>query len=654
MPRLAPYGSWRSPLDLERLFAQPSPPLYPRHHRGCLYWVEARAAEGGRSVLVARAPDGAERCLTPPEFNLRSRVNEYGGRCHAFGGDQVYFTNFADQRIYRQPLDGGAPVPLTPARNADGSLGMYADLQVTPDGRWLLAVCEREYEDRENVHSIAALRLDLGDLAAEPLHLVTGCDFYAAPAVSPDGRRLAWVQWNHPHMPWDASELACCDDLPAALAAGRVADPRVVAGGPGCSVGGPVYGADGTLYFYMDREAGPEDPAADFWNLHCLRGGRVARLTDDRAEYGLPQWVLGEDRYCLPDSRRLVAVRSLPEGDELVEIEPRSGRRRVLPSGFTQFAQPAPGPGGGILCTVRSATVPPALVLLSPDGDYRPLREAEPLLPAAAVSVAEHLSFPTRDGGMAHGYFYPPRHPEYAAPPRDRPPCLVMVHGGPTSRAEPGLAYFKQYWTTQGYAVFDVNHRGSTGYGRAYRQALLGRWGELDADDVIDGVDHLVRTGRVDPGKVFIRGGSAGGYTVLRLLTRYPERFAGGACYYGIGNLVTLARSTHKFEARYLDGLLGEAFDAGRAGRPDSVYARRSPIHALDRLRCPMIVFQGLEDKVVPPELSRELVARLADRGIPHEYVEYEGEGHGFRRAETRIDALRRESRFYARLMGAA
>lgn len=651
MPRVAPYGTWTSPLDLARVFRQPSAPLYPVQHGDTLYWVEARAAEGGRLVLMAQGPDGVSRRLTPDGFNLRTRVNEYGGRCHCLAGDAVIFANFSDQRLYRQPLHGGAPVALTPARNADGSLGLYADPVVTPDGRWLLCVCEREYDDRENVHSIAALRLEQG-VVAEPLHLVSGCDFYASPAVSPDGRSLAWIQWDHPHMPWDASELAHCGDLPAALAAGRVETPRIVAGGPASSVGEPRFGADGSLYFYMDRDD-PGDPAADFWNLYRWQDGRTRRLTDDRAEYGVPLWVFGEARYCFVGRARLAAVRSRPEGDDLVELGPGGGR--VLPSGFTQFAQPAPGRPGRVLCLARSADRPPALVEWTvSEGRYRRLREQEALLAPGAVSVAEHISFPTRDAAQAHGYFYAPRNPDFVAPPRALPPCLVMVHGGPTSRAEPGLAYLKQFWTTQGYAVFDVNHRGSTGYGRAYRQALLGRWGELDADDVMDGLDYLANTGRIAADKIFIRGGSAGGYAVLRLLTRYPERFAGGACYYGIGNLATLARCTHKFEAHYLDGLLGEPYDPLCAERPDSVYYRRSPIHQLDRLRAPMIIFQGSDDKVVPPELSRELVAHLKARGILHEYVEYEGEGHGFRRAETRIDALERESRFFARLLGAA
>jgi len=652
--RIAPYGHWESPLDLRKMFERPSAPQHPALHNGDYYWIEARADEGGRLVLMQQHGKAAPECLTPPGFNVRSRVHEYGGRCHCFCGEFVYFSNFSDQRLYRQRLVAGeAPVPLTPIGNADGSLGMYADPCVTPDGAYLLVVYEQEFPDRENRNGIAAIELGYDGPPLEPVVLVAGNDFYAGPVVSLDGRRLAWMQWDHPAMPWDRSEIAVLDDFITVLAAPETSRPRIVAGGDRCSVGGLCFAPDGVLYFYMDRDDRPNDPAANYWNLHAWNGSAVRRVTADSAEYGLPHWVFGETRILPVNERHIVACRSRPQGEELVVVEPASGNSRVVATGFTGFAQLAAGPDAEhVLCTAQSGTVTPKLVEIDiNDGSYRVLQDTENLLSLADISVGEPIMYPTTDGHSAHAYFYAPRNQGWCAPARSLPPLLVMVHGGPTSRCDTGLAFHRQYWTTLGFAVLDVNHRGSTGYGRTYRQALRGRWGDLDCHDIIDGVRYLVENGKVKSEQVFIRGGSAGGYAVLRALTEYPHLFAGGACYYGIGNLVTLARSTHKFEARYLDGLLGEAYDPGRAERPDSVYYRRSPIHFLDRLRSPMIVFQGLEDKVVPPELSRELVHRLKEMGIYYEYIEYEGEGHGFRRAETRIDALRRESEFFVGLI---
>lgn len=654
--RIAAYGTWASPLDLKRMFEQPSAPMYPCAYRGRIYWIEARAQESGRLVLVRREHDGGETCLTPAGFSIRTRMHEYGGRCFAFAQDCVYFSNDVDQRIYRQRLEPGAvPTPVTPARLA-GARAMYADFTVARDESVLVFACERERAGRENENGIACLQLAAADtVVQEPVILACGHDFYANPVLAPGGERLAWMQWDHPDMPWDSSAVAV-----AGLARnsdGRVscAPPQVIAGGAGRAVGHLSFGADGELYFVMDG-GDAADPPANFWNLHVYDARGLRRVTHDLAEYGLPHWVFGESRYVCVDARTLVAVRTTAAGDELVRIDIASGTSERLAPEFSAFSQLARMDDGGgaaqLLCVAAAPTATARLVLLDGmDGSYRTIKEGAILLAPEDISVASAQCYPTAGGGAAHAWFYPPVNGRYAPPADTLPPLIVMVHGGPTGRADNALAYARQYWTTRGFAVLDVNHRGSSGYGRAYRQALRGLWGELDTSDIADGVRYLVAAHRVHPGQVCIRGGSAGGYAVLRALTEYPELFAAGACYYGIGNLATLAETTHKFEAHYLDGLLGAPYTRA-AKDPTSVYYRRSPIHHLDSLRSPMILFQGLDDKVVPPVVSQEVVRGLAAKGIAHEYVEYAGEGHGFRRAETRIDALRREAAFYARALG--
>ncbi len=655
--RIAAYGTWESPLDLRQMFEQPSAPMYPCTYRGRLYWIEARAQEGGRLVLVRREHDGDETCLTPGGFSIRTRVHEYGGRCFAFARDSVYFSNDIDQRIYRQRLEPGAvPTPVTPARLAGGGRAMYADFTVARDESLLVFVCERERAGRENENGIACLHLSAADTAVqEPDSLARGHDFYANPVLAADGGRLAWMQWDHPDMPWDSSAVAVAGLTRDSAARVTCAPPQVIAGGAGRAVGHLVFNSDGGLYFVMDRDDAV-DPPANFWNLHVYGARGLRRVTHDRADYGLPHWVFGESRYVCVDAHTLVAVRTMAAGDELVRIDIASGASaRLAPefSVFSQLARMDDGTGvAQLLCVAAAPTVPPRLVLLDvTDGGYRTIKQGAILLAPDDISAAAPLRYPTADGGTAHAWFYPPVNGHYAPPPDTLPPLIVMVHGGPTGRADNALAYARQYWTTRGFAVLDVNHRGSSGYGRAYRQALRGLWGELDTCDIADGVRYLVAARRVHPQRICIRGGSAGGYAVLRALTEYPELFAAGACYYGIGNLATLAETTHKFEAHYLDGLLGVPYTRA-AMNPASVYYRRSPIHYLHRLRSPMILFQGLDDKVVPPAVSQEVVQRLAAQGIAHEYVEYAGEGHGFRRAETRIDALRREAAFYARTLG--
>ncbi|MEA3291138.1 MAG: S9 family peptidase, partial [Pseudomonadota bacterium] len=651
--KTAPYGKWESPLRIEEVFARPSAPMYPCRHGGVLYWLESMAAEGGRMVLMRGDESGGVTCLTPEGFNIRSRVHEYGGKCFCLVSERLIFSNFSDGRLYRQRLTaGGEPLPLTPATGIAGQSACYADLEPAPDDRRLFCVAEIEQEG-ENSNALVALDLTAGDTA--PVVVIEGNDFYASPVLSPDGKRLAWLEWSHPHMPWDESRLMTGLVKPDAANGVEIRDISTVAGGRGRSVCQPRFAPDGSLLFVMDADEAAE--GAGFWNLYRWRNGSSEQLTRDEKEYGEPHWVFGEARYVFAGQDTLVGVRTAGEGDELVEVDLARKATRLLRAGFagcSQFsAADKGGDGDGEMLFVAGYTDrEPELVRLDPwSGEMKTLRGGARILAPEDTSRPRAIDYPTRDGGRAHAWFYPPANSKFEPPPDTLPPLVVMVHGGPTARAGSAFAPLKQYLTTLGYAVLDVNHRGSSGYGRRYRQALLGRWGEIDADDIADAVEFVAASGRVDGGKVFIRGGSAGGYAVLRALTRFPDLFCGGACYYGIGNLITLARLTHKFEASYTDALIGEVFDPQRAENSDSRYYRRSPLFFMDHLRSPLILFQGLDDKVVPPDLSREVVRTLERNGVVHEYVEYAGEGHGFRSVATRIDSLQREVAFYDKVI---
>jgi len=647
--RTAPYGFWAGLFDIKALFEKPPTPMYPALDNGYLYWLEARAEEGGRVVLMQRGGEGAESCLTPDGFSVRSRVHEYGGCPYTVQGGGCWFVNDNDQRIYSQPLDGTSdPVPVTPPSDAHAQLRCI-DLQVTSDRRHLVCVMERDLPESENENMLAAIRLEEGAVH-EPRILHRGRDFYANPVLDPARQRLAWFHWDHPNMPWDESEamVAAYSELEGGL---ELSDVQSVIAAAETSVCQLAFDDDGDLLMAIDGQGAPGAPR-DFWNLYRWRDGRFTQLTFEEKEYGAPHWVFGDNRYVVLDDY-LLAVRTGPEGDELVTVDKHGGGVTEVETDAISIKQLSrSGPNEALMIAAARDRSP---VLTSwQHGRATPLKGVRELLPPAAVSQPRAVEFPTSDDTRAHAFFYPPVNPDYRAPEGELPPVLVMAHGGPTARCSNALDLTRQYWTGLGFAVLDVNYRGSTGYGRAYRQSLLGEWGRYDTADIVKGIDYVAARGWVDRDRVFIRGRSAGGYAVLSVLTGYPAVFAAGACYYGIGNLVTLAEITHKFEGRYTDRLIGENYDRERANRPDSRFHQRSPIHAVSAIHCPLIVFQGLEDKIVPPEVSREIARALEDQGLDYEYVEYPGEGHGFRSSEANIDALERETGFFRRVLGGA
>jgi dipeptidyl aminopeptidase/acylaminoacyl peptidase len=622
--KTAPFGSWRSPIAAElvaRAGVRLSEPLLGPD--GTAWWLEGRPEEEGRTVLVRRPAGGEPEDVTPPGFYVRTRVHEYGGGAWLLHGDAVFFSNFEDQRLYRQD-PGAEPRPITPEPRRPAAL-RYADGRATPDGR--LVVCVRESHEGPGVaNEVVALP---SDGAAAPEVIASGRDFYSFPRVSPDGRKLAWTCWDHPNMPWDGTELwvATIDDPAAA---------QRVAGGPGESIFQPEWSPDGVLHFVSDRTG--------WWNLY--RDGEA--VTDDEAELGCPQWQLGGSTYAFLPGGVIACIRCDRGEERLCLIAPGERRPEDLGLPYTDFGFGTlrSGAGPALLFVAASPSRDLAVVMLDVEtGEATELRSAaeDPIDPAFA-SIPRAIEFPTRGGATAHAFHYPPANPGFRGPEGERPPLIVQSHGGPTAHTTPALDPRILFWTSRGFAVVDVNYGGSTGFGRAYRERLRGAWGIVDTEDCIAAARYLARSGDADGDRLAIRGGSAGGYTTLCALVFHDE-FAAGASYFGVADAETLARDTHKFESRYLDGLIGPYPEAAE------VYRERSPIHFADRLRSPVILFQGLEDEVVPPSQAEEMVAALRANGVPHAYLAFEGEQHGFRRAATIARCLEAELYFYGRVL---
>ena len=635
MKKTAHYGLWRSPISIESIFRQPAAPAYPCYLGGRLYWLQALPEEGGRIALMVLTEDGAQ-CLTPPEFNIRSRVHEYGGKCFCLIKDSVVFNNYYDNRLYRQSLDpSAAPEPITPE---DGGGYGFVDLIPSPSGDYIVAVSEKSEDGAENQNQIVVVNLE--SPSHEPQILLSGCDFYAAPDISPDGDQIIWMEWDHPNMPWDHARL-CKGNIIFEPNDTRCSDKVALFDQPDTSVCQPGFLGDGSIVYARD------DDQDEWWNLYRFVDGEEVKLTEENAEFGEAHWQFGQKRWVQTDEKCLVTIATSHLGDRLlkVRIDKKSGPK-VL---FEEAAISQLDYGGKkLICVVMTEDRPGQIAEINTARNcYISIGPRSAPMMEGGHSQPVPVQCATSDGERTWGYYYPPYNTDYAAPENTLPPLVMMVHGGPTGRTNKAFHPLRQYFTSLGFAVFDINHRGSTGYGRQYRQRLLGGWGEIDCMDIADSVDYLISEKKAEGRAVFIRGGSAGGYAVLRALTSFPELFAGGACYYGIGNLITLCEITHKFEAKYTDNLVGEPFDPAAADSPKSRYVARSPIFSIEKLTSPLIMFQGLKDKVVPPEVSREVVRTLKKNKVPHQYTEYESEGHGFRTSEARIDSLEKETKFF-------
>ena len=622
--RIAPYGSWTSPVTAELIVADTVGFNGVWLDGGDVYWSEQRPSEGGRNVVVRRTADGAIEDVLPPPYSARSRVNEYGGGAVAIADGIVYFTNNADQRVYAL-APGHAPRALTPA---DGR--RYADLVVDRARRRILAVCEDHRPAGEPVQSLVAIPIEGG---REPRTLAAGRDFYAAPRLSPDGRRLAFLAWDHPNMPWDG----CTLHVAALDEAGNVASEQQVAGGARESVFAPAFSPEGVLHFVSDRSG--------WWNLY--REDRGEPLAPMAAEFGAPQWVLGLSTYAFAGPHIVCAFNE--RGTWRLGLFDRvHGTWRALALPYSDIGYVQADDARAVFVAAGPETLPELAALDVATGRCTVIRRsARVAVDTDSLSPAVPFEFATSGGERAHAFFYPPRNADFRGPPGTRPPLLVLCHGGPTSATTSALNLKIQYWTSRGFAVLDVNYRGSTGYGRAYRKRLEGAWGVVDVEDCIAGAQQLAKSGEVDAIRLAIRGSSAGGFTTLCALA-FHNVFRAGAVYYGVSDLEALARDTHKFESRYLERLVGP-YPAGRAR-----YRARSPLHHAERLRCPVIFFQGLEDRVVPPDQTERLVAALRARGVPVAYIAFPGEQHGFRIAANVKHALLSELRFYGRVFGFA
>ena len=627
--KTAAYGSWKSPITSDLIVKESIGLGQVRMDGDDVYWIEMRPCEGGRQVIVRRTPDGLTSEVTPPGYNARTRVHEYGGGEYVAHHSTVYFSNFADQQLYRQAPNSDPQ--LISESNSESRL-RYADFVVDENRNRLICVREDQREnDREAVNTVAAVSVSGGETQV----LISGRDFYSSPRISPDGSRLAWLSWNHPNMPWDGCELW----IGEFAVDGTIANQQLVAGGLRESIFQPEWSPDGTLYFVSDRSG--------WWNIYRAAGAAsIECVCEMEAEFGAAQWIFGLSTYAFASADSIVCAFAERGIWHLGMIDTRSGTLERINAPYTEISFVCAAPGWAVF---RAGSPVEPLSIIEMDLASRKTRvfqrQSDIRIEPGYFSESKAVEFPTENGLTAHGFFYPAKNRDFAAPHGEKQPLLVKSHGGPTSATIAVLMLGIQYWTSRGIAVLDVNYGGSTGYGRAYRARLNDNWGIVDVDDCVNGARFLAASGDADPNRLMIDGGSAGGYTTLCALT-FRDAFKAGASHYGVSDAEALAKETHKFESRYLDNLIGPYPE-----RRD-LYVQRSPIHFADRLSCPVIFFQGLEDKVVPPNQAEMMVEALRRKGVPVAYVAFEGEQHGFRRAENIKRSLDGELYFYSRVFG--
>lgn len=668
MPHTAPYGSWLSPITSELLVAGSlrlgqlafdGSPTYGAP--APLYWNEGRPSEGGRNVLVCRQPDGTIADAIPQGYNVRTRVHEYGGGDFLVERGRIYFANFADQHFYRFFPERDLPNGNTPEIIANQPQNRYADPIFDRLRGRIICITEQHSsegsEPQNFLVSLSAINQDADSVDMQVL--VQGADFYSTPRLSPDGTKLAWLQWHHPNMPWDGTELWLGDLTESTTGLLQIENARLIAGSATESIFQPEWSPDGTLYFISDR--------SNWWNLYRyhLTDGSITAIAPKSAEFGVPQWVFGMTTYGFTADGTLVCTYSEAGRSYLATIAPNTTELTVLDLPFTTISG-VKCHGSQVAFLGGTTTSPTAIVLLDLDRypqseSWQILRTASQIeIPAGFISIPKPVTFPTsvldnsitnnpsdseNHAPIAHGLFYPPCNPDYTAPTDEKPPLLIKLHGGPTAATSASLSLGVQYWTSRGFAILDLNYRGSTGYGRAYRDQLKENWGIADVADCVYGAEFLAAQGWVDPERLCISGGSAGGYTTLCALTFF-DTFKAGASYYGISDLEALAHDTHKFESRYLDTLVGP-YPAMKER-----YIARSPIHFPEKLNCAIAFFQGLEDKVVPPNQAEMMVNILRQKGLPVAYVPFPGEQHGFRQAANIRRALDGEFYFYGKVFG--
>jgi len=621
-------GSWASPLTTERIVSSAISLAEPRIDEDNIYWLESRPMEGGRYVVVRYDAAGDNLDVLPAPYSARNRVHEYGGGAYTVHGNDIFFCNDSDGGIYR--VEAGKDPKLLYA--AEGE--RFADLQYVAQLEMLFCVCEKHLQEKsEPENSLVAF--SLADTSCYRT-LAGGEDFYASPAISPDGQQIAWLSWNHPDMPWDRTclWLADLDQNGQALNSRKIQDEEA-------SIFQPQWSPDHKLYFSSDGENG-------WWNIHRWNGDAAEMLCSFEAEFGLPQWQFAMSTGGFLSPGEMLVCYSLDGSWRLARLCTNTGELQTLKLDQTQI---------GAICTDSNSKS--AVLLASSPGELpaiwhygRNKDQLERLATSGSlntragdISHGEAISYPVPDGTLVHAFFYPPANARFQLPDKTRPPLIVISHGGPTAATSNSYSIKIQFWTSRGFAVLDVNYRGSTGYGREYRRKLNGQWGVADVEDCVEGAKYLVAQNKVDASQLIIRGSSAGGYTTLCALT-FHDTFKAGASLYGIGDLETLARDTHKFESRYLDRLVGPY------PQQKEIYQQRSPINHIEQLNCPVIFLQGLQDRVVPPQQAEAMVDALKRKGLMVEYVTFENEQHGFRSSESIQRAYREELKFYGRVFG--
>jgi dipeptidyl aminopeptidase/acylaminoacyl peptidase len=623
----APYGSWKSPITSDLIVKESIGLGQVKMDGDDIYWIEMRPSEGGRQVIVRCTSDDGTTDVNPPGFNARTRVHEYGGGDYVARDSVVYFSNFGDQQIYRQAPN--SEPQLISESSVDAQL-RYADFVVDQSRERLISVREDHRENgREALNTLVAIPLSGGEAQV----LISGNDFYSSPRISPNGSRLAWLTWNHPNMPWDGCELWAAD----ISSDGTIDNQQLVSGGLRESIFQPEWSPDGILYFVSDRSG--------WWNLYrAVADGTSECICEMEAEFGAPQWIFGLSTYAFESADRVVCGFAERGLWRLGIIDTLSKTLQTIDSPYTDVSYVCAAPGRAVF-RAGSPQAPFSIIEIDlATRTTKALQRASKIdIDSGFISEPQPVEFPTENGLTAHGFYYPPKNRDFAAPKLERPLLLVKSHGGPTSATSAVLMLGIQFWTSRGIAVLDLNYGGSTGYGRAYRERLNDTWGIVDVDDCVNGARFLATRGDADGNRLMIDGGSAGGYTTLCALT-FRDQFKAGASHFGVSDAEALAKETHKFESRYLDNLIGPYPE-----RRD-LYVERSPIHYTDKLSCPVIFFQGLEDKVVPPNQAETMVEALRKKGVPVAYIAFEGEQHGFRRAENIKRALDGELYFYSRV----
>ncbi|HEY2598222.1 MAG TPA: prolyl oligopeptidase family serine peptidase [Candidatus Dormibacteraeota bacterium] len=622
---VAPYGSWASPISIDVLLngAVALGRGTVRWDGNDIYWTEMRPTESGRQVIV-RHSDGVNTDVTPAGFNARTRVHEYGGGHFAVMDGTVWFANFDDQRVYVQK-GGGEPVPITPAADI-----RHADLRVDPGRGRIFAVREDHTTGAsEAVNTLVALDWNG---KRDAITVAKGNDFYSSPKLSRDGKRLSWLTWNHPNMPWDGTEL-WVGELDAD---GVTTSSRKVAGGPAESIFQPEWSPGGELYFVSDRN--------DWWNIYRARGEFDEPVCRRAAEFGVPQWGFGMSRYVFSGPEEIMCLYLETGGTRLGRLDTNTGSLQQVELLYSDLRSISINKSRVALVAASPTLSERILVIDLDTGAQQVVMVSNPAhIDPGYFSVPKAIEFPTEGGLTAHAFFYPPKNKDYDGAPDERPPLVVRSHGGPTSAVGSSFDLEYQYWTSRGFGIVDVNYGGSSGYGRAYRMRLNGNWGVVDVDDCINAARYLVERGLADGRRIAITGGSAGGFTTLVALTK-RDFFNAGASHFGIGDLVTFARDTHKFESRYLDTLVGPYPE-----RAD-LYRERSAVNFAADLNCPVILFQGLEDKIVPPSQAEEFVAVCERKKLPYAYLPFEGEQHGFRQAKNIRRSIEGELYFYSQI----